>query len=748
MINQENLGLHWTISLSLYLPISLSHKKTMTTIFITGGAGFIGSAFIHQILEETSDVKIVNFDALTYAGNPENLKGLDNSRHQFIKGDICDKNSVLNALPDEADAIFNFAAESHVDRSISSASEFVTTNVLGTQVLLDAARAKNVRRFVQVSCYDEKTKALTKDGLKNYWNLKEGDKVLSINQQTGKVEEKAIQKVIIQDYEGEMIHFKTFTADLKVTPNHRMYYRQTTRKGLSEIRFDEAQKILNKHFLFFPRGKWSGKVSETISLKNIGEVPTTELFYVCGVFIGDGFIATQTKQTPSLSGLPKRQADEFRRDPITGRFGGITTKVGEREFITSISWRIFFDVSEKDKARLRLETSLDALGIKWTAHKNKSGEHIYICSKEWTEFFSQFGKGFKNKHIPDWLLEFDEPILKALFDGLIDSNGHYRPNGRPIFSTSSKRLMENICELGIKLGMSPRIKKRKPSSISFLGNREIRSTTDAYMVYFRTENVGLGQQNWKKEHYKGKIWCVKVEDNKNLIVERNGILQFCGNTDEVMGSLPEDDAAFFTEDSPIEPNSPYAASKAAAEHFVRAARETFGLDTIITRCGNNYGQRQFPEKLIPLMIANAMNDEPLPVYGDGKNVRDWIFVEDHANAIWLAYKNGKAGEIYNIGARNERQNIEVVTSILDALGKPYSLIKYVTDRLGHDRRYAIEANKTETELGWKPRTNWEEGLQKTIRWYQENQTWVNNIRNGAYREYYKQMYGNRLEFKL
>lgn len=338
----------------------------MTTIFVTGGAGFIGSAFIHQVLEETSNVKIINFDALTYAGNLENLKGLDGTRHQFIKGDICDKTAVLNALPDEADAVFNFAAESHVDRSISSASEFVTTNVLGTQVLLDAARAKNIGKFIQIS------------------------------------------------------------------------------------------------------------------------------------------------------------------------------------------------------------------------------------------------------------------------------------------------------------------------------------------------------------------------------------------TDEVMGSLPEDDTAFFTENSPIQPNSPYAASKAAAEHFVRAARETFGLDTIITRCGNNYGQRQFPEKLIPLMIANAMNDEPLPVYGDGRNVRDWIFVEDHARAIWLAFEKGRNGEIYNIGARNERQNLEVVTSILDALGKPHSLIKYVTDRLGHDRRYAIDADKTENELGWKPQTTWEEGLQKTIRWYQENQDWVSHIRNGAYRDYYQKMYGGLL----
>lgn len=335
----------------------------MKKIFVTGGAGFIGSEFVHFVLREATDVRIVNFDALTYAGNPENLKGADDARHKFIKGDICDKTAVLEALPTDADAIFNFAAESHVDRSIYSADEFVKTNVLGTQVLLDAARAKNVRRFVQIS------------------------------------------------------------------------------------------------------------------------------------------------------------------------------------------------------------------------------------------------------------------------------------------------------------------------------------------------------------------------------------------TDEVMGSLPENDDAFFTEDSPLQPNSPYAASKAAAEHFVRAARETFQIDSVITRCGNNYGQRQFPEKLIPLMIANAMNDEPLPVYGDGRNVRDWIFVEDHARAIWLAFEKGKAGAIYNVGARNERQNIEVVQSILDALGKPHSLIKFVTDRLGHDRRYAIDPQKTENELGWKPLVRWEEGLQKTIRWYRENQDWVDHIRNGEYKDYYKNQYG-------
>ena len=338
----------------------------MKTLFVTGGAGFIGSAFVRQVLSENDDISVINFDALTYAGNLENLVGVDDARHRFVKGDICDREAVLAAVPDGCDAIFNFAAESHVDRSIHSADEFLRTNIIGTQVLLDAARAKNVRRFVQVS------------------------------------------------------------------------------------------------------------------------------------------------------------------------------------------------------------------------------------------------------------------------------------------------------------------------------------------------------------------------------------------TDEVMGSLPDESDEHFTESSPLQPNSPYAASKAAAEFVVRAARETFGIDTVVTRCGNNYGPRQFPEKLIPLMLANAMNDDPLPVYGDGKNVRDWIFVDDHCRAVWLAYEKGAPGSVYNVGARNEKQNLEVVRSILDALGKSHDLITFVTDRLGHDRRYAIDPTKTESELGWKPQVTWEEGLKLTIEWYRENQDWVNHIRNGEYRNYYKSMYGSTL----
>jgi dTDP-glucose 4,6-dehydratase len=335
----------------------------MIRYFVTGGAGFIGSAFIRLLLEKNESCYLTNFDALTYAGNLDNLQGIESDRYKFIKGDIADREAVSKALEPEIDAIINFAAESHVDRSIRSADSFIRTNVLGTQVLLDAARERGVKRFVQIS------------------------------------------------------------------------------------------------------------------------------------------------------------------------------------------------------------------------------------------------------------------------------------------------------------------------------------------------------------------------------------------TDEVMGSLPEDSESFFTEQSPYEPNSPYAASKAAAEHFVRAAHHTFNLDTVITRCGNNYGPRQFPEKLLPLLISNAMNSQEIPVYGDGKNVRDWIYVDDHCRGILLAAQKGKPGGIYNFGARNERQNLEVVESILDLLDRPRSLIRFVKDRPGHDRRYAIDPELAETELGWRPLETWQSGLQKTIDWYQSNSQWLDRARSGAYRQYYAEQYG-------
>ena len=214
------------------------------------------------------------------------------------------------------------------------------------------------------------------------------------------------------------------------------------------------------------------------------------------------------------------------------------------------------------------------------------------------------------------------------------------------------------------------------------------------------------------------------------------------STDEVYGDLGPDDPAFHEKTS-IAPRSPYSASKAGSDHLAAAYFETYHFPTLITRCSNNYGPYQFPEKLIPLMILNAMEDKPLPVYGNGTNVRDWIHVEDHCDAVACVLDKGREGEVYNIGGRAERPNLEIVRAILKELGKPESLIKYVTDRPGHDQRYAIDDRKIERELGWVRARKLDEGLAATVRWYRENPTWVGEVKSGDYRTWYERNYAAR-----
>ena len=226
--------------------------------------------------------------------------------------------------------------------------------------------------------------------------------------------------------------------------------------------------------------------------------------------------------------------------------------------------------------------------------------------------------------------------------------------------------------------------------------------------------------------------------------QQTGVKRFVMvSTDEVYGSLGP--TGRFTESSPLEPSSPYSASKASADLLALAYHRTFGIDVVVTRCSNNYGPYQFPEKLIPLMIVNALHDQPLPVYGDGGNVRDWLNVADHCQALVLALEKGKAGETYNIGGGTELRNIEIVKRILALLNKSENLIRYVKDRPGHDRRYAIDASRAKAELGWSPAHTFDQGLEETVRWYVDNRSWWQDVISGAYRDYYEKQYRARLD---
>ena len=262
-----------------------------------------------------------------------------------------------------------------------------------------------------------------------------------------------------------------------------------------------------------------------------------------------------------------------------------------------------------------------------------------------------------------------------------------------------------------------------------------RSITEPEL--FLTTNI-IGSQTLldaAKRHWK------LAPDDKYSRDYREGVKYLQVSTDEVYGALgPE---GMFTETTPLSPNSPYSASKASADMIVRAYHETYGMPVNITRCSNNYGPYQFPEKLIPLMINNARHDKALPVYGDGMQIRDWLHVSDHCSAIAAVLEKGAVGEVYNIGGNNEKANIEIVKLILRELGKPDSLITHVKDRPGHDRRYAIDNTKITTHLGWSPAYTFERGMQETIQWYLEHTDWTEHVTSGAYQSYYEQMYGAR-----
>lgn len=262
--------------------------------------------------------------------------------------------------------------------------------------------------------------------------------------------------------------------------------------------------------------------------------------------------------------------------------------------------------------------------------------------------------------------------------------------------------------------------------INFAAESHVDRSISGSEVFFRTNVIGTN---------------VLLEASRRFEVER--FLQI--STDEVYGSLGE--TGLFTEQTPLSPNSPYSASKAAADMMVQAYHHTYGLPTLITRCSNNYGPLQFPEKLIPLIIINALQNKKLPVYGDGMNVRDWIYVVDHNKAVEVVFENGTPGEVYNVGASNEIPNLVIIKLILKNLKKGEELIEFVKDRLGHDRRYAIDSTKIKNELGWKPNYEFDSAIQKTIEWYLNNKNWWEKIIMGTYQQYYSQQYLNKKDFK-
>lgn len=347
------------------------------------------------------------------------------------------------------------------------------------------------------------------------------------------------------------------------------------------------------------------------------------------------------------------------------------------------------------------------------------------------------GAGFIGSNfVMDWLAQSDEPVLnldKLTYAGNLQNLASLEGDSRHVFVQG---------DIGDKALVSSLLQQYRPRAIlNFAAESHVDRSISGPDDFIQTNIVGTFNL---LEATRG--WWMSLPEQ-----EKQDFRFLHVSTDEVYGSLTPD-APAFTETHPYEPNSPYSASKAASDHLVRAYQHTYGLPTLTTNCSNNYGPYHFPEKLIPLMIVNALAGKPLPVYGDGMQIRDWLYVKDHCSAIRRVLEAGRVGETYNVGGWNEKANIDIVKLICERLdtlrprtdGQSYAAqITYVTDRPGHDRRYAIDARKIERELGWKPQETFDTGIAKTIAWYLEHQEWVENVQTGAYREWLANNYGNR-----
>ena len=690
-------------------------------ILLTGSAGFIGSNFIRTAIYEKHPYEFCSVDKIANSSMLNNI--YQHKIHDFYIADICDQH-IMDKIFEyiKPDIIIHMAAESAVDKSIHNPNIFVNSNILGTQVLINLAIKYEVKQFLYQSCYDEQTRAVTKNGFKKWNELKNGDKVLSINPISKEIEEKEIIKIISQDYCGDMISFKNKRIDLLTTPNHRFIVSKSCVNNSRPLEWTTAEDLENNiknNSYYLPRGKANVSSPNTIVLPEIGTVDAEALFYVCGVFIGDGFTAKQTKLSANKSGFSKQEYLNKCRDKF-GRFSQIPIR-GNCDTTISNSYRIFFDVPENDKARLQLEASLIKLNIKYTAQKNKSGEHIYFSSEQWLKFFETFGKYAKNKHIPEWMFSCGTNLLENLWKGIHDSDGH----GLNIVSNNIKRtisittvseqLTAQLCYIGSIIGYNTSVRSRH--SVSYIDNRKIEG--NANIIQF-TNSILPKISKSIRQKYDGKIWCLTVKDNKNFLVERNGKIAFSGNTDEVYGSLESSDAPSWTEDAPLNPKNPYSASKASGELLIRAAGNTHKLPFIIVRSCNNYGPRQTSDKLIPRVIKSLLEEQQIPVYGKGLQVREWLHVHDNCAAIFKILTHGTIGETYNISSRQEHTNVDVVKEICNLMDKDHKYISFINDpRPGHDFRYSVNSQKLRN-LGWAPIYKFKDGLQKTVESFMMN----------------------------
>ena len=661
-------------------------------VLISGASGFVGANVLGYMMENT-DWTFVAPCSWRHKGNPSRLNRVldtEDKRHRvkIVSMDL------RHPVPDlgEFDAILNLASESHVDRSIMHPVAFIENNVSVALQMLEYARMHPCQRFVQFSCYDADTRAVTTEGLKRWDEIHEGDMVLSLNPETRLAEWKPVARVHAMPYEGDMVWFRSSRVDLLTTPNHRMLISEST-TGKWVWREASKQAVRSTGRLPMPVGS-PGKRPPTIEVPGFGDVDSCDLLFLLGAFIGDGHAGTRTKETPSLTG--QRGKGSGPHDPDTGRF--IKGRTGSAEISVQHSYRTFFEVPDNDRCRPRLIETLTRVGIKYSGYK----KNVYVGGKAWVDFFcSQCGTYASNKRIPSWVFELDESLLQHLLDGLMLTDGHYRPRGLIwVYTTISDDLAAGVAALAHQLGWRVRIGQRKSEGV--IKGRRIVSQMVNDVVLTRTRASQVHKGVVSTVPYQGTVWCLTVPENRNFLVERNGRFAFCGNSDEVFG--PDGEG----------PSSPYAASKAAQESIAHAYRRTYDVPVVVTNSSNIIGPMQDAEKFLPRVTRAVLSGGVVTIHQHLGVVgsRFYDVVDNVASALVFICERTMSGE-YQLGPGTELTNLEMAQRIADTLELPlnYELVEVGSIRPGYDQHYHHVGNILS---GWEPVSTFDEGLVRAV----------------------------------
>jgi GDP-D-mannose dehydratase len=612
----------------------------MPSILISGPNGFVGSHLIEFLQKLDKDISISGI--CRWRSNKENF--IDAKQNfQLFDADLLDLGSLIRVLDYvKPDIIFHLAAQSYVVSSFNYPVQTITTNIIGTVNLLEAIRILKLDPIVHIcGCYDEKTELLTKRGFIKYNEIKEDDKVVSINPENNVIEYKSIKKIIIDDYSGDMININTRSIDLSITPNHKILFKKLPYKKLE---FIEAREIKDKNARYYlPNGIFVGKKDKFLKIGSV-EHSTVDIFYLTGLYIGDGYSNHQIKKIKNKSGLERNDFLKFARGR-DGKF--IKIKTEGREYSLQNSYRIFLCIPEKDKARKKAIECLNNLKINYKLYKDT----IYFNSKDFYEFFNNMGHTAKEKNIPEWMLEFDLNYLNCLYNGLIDSDGSYYKTGER-FTTISEKLRDSFSRLCILTGRFNTFCERKNRKSIFIKDREVNCKTSYDFSVSNKERMFEGK-NIKKENYVGKIWCLEIEDTHNFVIRRNGKTHFCGNSSEVYGMVDKKYVPI-REDCPFNPSSPYAVGKVGEDMAALQYFNSYSIKTIRTRAFSHTGPRRgevfaasaFAKQLAAIRLQ--LQDNKIFV-GNLESVRTFSDVRDTVRAYWFAVTLGVSGEVYNIG---------------------------------------------------------------------------------------------------